>query len=175
MSVPLVMTVLSSDRPGIVDALSGVIETHGANWEESRMASLSGQFAGVLRVRCPDEKAAPLEQALLELQDQGLSITIHAGSESGLSSDRLGIQMSLTGHDQPGIISSVTHAIHAHDVNIEELVSECAGAPLSAGPLFTANLRLSAPPDTSLDDLRDDLERLSADLMVDITVESPEC
>ncbi|MDA0323342.1 MAG: glycine cleavage system protein R [Verrucomicrobia bacterium] len=174
MSVSLVMTVLSKDQQGIVEALSGVIEAHAANWEESRMASLSGQFAGVLRARCPDEEADRLKQALLDLQDQGLSITIHAGSEADASPNRMTLQIGLTGHDQPGIISSVTQAIHAYGANIEELVSECAGAPLSAGPLFTAQLRLSAAPDTSLDDLRDDLERVSADLMVDISVESPE-
>ena len=35
-----VLTVLGDDRPGLVDALSGVITDHGANWERSQMARL---------------------------------------------------------------------------------------------------------------------------------------
>lgn len=171
MTTTLVMTVLSDDRPGIVDALSGVIESHGANWEESRMASLSGQFAGILKVRCPDESVSGLRAAILELESGGLTVTVHDGTDSVETPDRMTLRMHLTGHDQPGIVQAVTHAIHNHGVNVEELESERAGAPLSAGPLFTANLRLSAPRDTPLDDLREELETLSADLMVDISVE----
>ena len=40
MSVSLVVTVLGSDRPGIVERVSEVVLAAGANWEESRMARL---------------------------------------------------------------------------------------------------------------------------------------
>ena len=50
MSTSLVVTVIGNDRPGIVERLSEVVLTAGANWEESRMARLAGKFAGILRI-----------------------------------------------------------------------------------------------------------------------------
>ena len=49
------LTVIGPDRPGLVEAIAAVIARHGANWEESRMAQLGGQFAGMLRVTAPEE------------------------------------------------------------------------------------------------------------------------
>ena len=50
MRTSLVLTVIGTDRPGIVEQLSDRVLAAGANWEESRMARLAGKFAGVLRV-----------------------------------------------------------------------------------------------------------------------------
>ena len=50
----LVLTVVGDDRPGLVDALSGVIAAHDGNWEQSRMAHLAQKFAGILLVQVPD-------------------------------------------------------------------------------------------------------------------------
>ena len=46
----LVMTLIGPDQPGLVDALARVIAAQDANWLDSRMAHLGGQFAGILRV-----------------------------------------------------------------------------------------------------------------------------
>ena len=53
----LVVTFTGPDRPGIVEKLSGLVTRHGGNWEESRMASLAGRFAGILKVTVPDAQA----------------------------------------------------------------------------------------------------------------------
>jgi glycine cleavage system regulatory protein len=46
----LVLTVIGADRKGLVQSLSERISAVGGNWEESRMARLAGQFAGILRI-----------------------------------------------------------------------------------------------------------------------------
>jgi glycine cleavage system regulatory protein len=46
----LVLTVIGPDRTGLVEALAERISAAGGNWEASRMAQLSGQFAGILLV-----------------------------------------------------------------------------------------------------------------------------
>ncbi|HEY0985395.1 MAG TPA: ACT domain-containing protein, partial [Kofleriaceae bacterium] len=48
----LVLTVLAPDRTGLVELLAQRIAAAGGNWEESRMARLAGQFAGILLVTC---------------------------------------------------------------------------------------------------------------------------
>ena len=47
MPVSLALTMTGPDKPGLIEALSSTLATHGANWQESRMATLGGQFAGI--------------------------------------------------------------------------------------------------------------------------------
>ena len=46
----LVLTVISDDKPGVVETLAKTITEHGGNWLECRMSHLAGKFAGILRV-----------------------------------------------------------------------------------------------------------------------------
>ena len=78
----LVLTLLGPDRPGLVEAMAALIARHGGNWLESRMASLAGEFAGILRVEVDEDSAAELESALRSLEaDQGLAILVKGGRE----------------------------------------------------------------------------------------------
>ena len=79
----LVMTVLGQDRPGLVESLSKVVIDFGANWLESRMAHLAGQFAGIVHVEVESERADQLVEALRQLDRQGLTVIVQqeAGPE----------------------------------------------------------------------------------------------
>ena len=78
----LVLTLLGPDRPGLVEAMAALIARHGGNWLESRMASLAGEFAGILRVEVDEDSAAALESALRSLEaDQGLAILVKGARE----------------------------------------------------------------------------------------------
>ena len=62
MNTSLVMTVIGSDRPGLVESISEVVGRHGGNWLESRMSHMAGHFAGILRVEISSE----LSEALIK-------------------------------------------------------------------------------------------------------------
>ena len=53
-------------------------------------------------------------------------------------------------------------------VNVEELESECVSAPMGGGNLFQARATVLVPPAVSIGELRADLERIAADVMVDL-------
>jgi glycine cleavage system regulatory protein len=55
-------------------------------------------------------------------------------------------------------------------VNIEEFSSSIEGAPFSGAEMFRASAQLGMPDDLASDDLRKTLERLAAEIMVDLTV-----
>ena len=59
MQIPLVMTIISPDRTGLVEAVARAVADHGGNWLESRMCRLGGDFAGILRIEIPAEKKSP--------------------------------------------------------------------------------------------------------------------
>ena len=56
----LVVTITCPDRPGIVERVTDVVVAHGGNWEESRLARLGGDFAGIAMVSVPSERADEL-------------------------------------------------------------------------------------------------------------------
>src|SRR5215212_1174741 len=80
MRVSLVLTVIADDKPGIVERLSDQILEAGANWEESRMARLGGQFAGLLRVSIDSDRADALA-ARLQTLDPSLTLVIERSAD----------------------------------------------------------------------------------------------
>jgi glycine cleavage system regulatory protein len=167
----LVLTVLAADRTGLVESIAERIAAAGGNWEESRMARLAGQFAGILLVTCDAAYSDRLAAALRSLDGAGLQVTVrHAAADApGPTGTR--IRLGLTGNDRPGIIRDVSRVLAGRGVNVEELESEISSAPMSGAPLFTARARLLVPPGLALADLRSGLEALAGELMVDLATE----
>ena len=58
-----------------------------------------------------------------------------------------------------------------HAVNVESLETHTSSAPMSAAVLFHATAELTAAPDLDAGALTRELERISHDLMVDITLD----
>jgi glycine cleavage system regulatory protein len=167
----LVLTLLGPDRPGLVEALAELVARHGGNWLESRMASLAGQFAGILRVEVDASAAAALETALRSFEvEPGLAIVVRAASEAPPRGGRL-LALELIGQDRPGIVRQVARALAAKGVNVEELESECISAPMTGETLFRAHALLRLPLTEGEADLKAALESIAEDLMVDVTLE----
>lgn len=164
----LVLTVIGPDRPGLVEALSRTVAEHGANWLESRMAHLSGQFAGIVRVSVAAERADSLASALGALA--GLRVQVETASAApGRNAPVLVLE--LLGQDRPGIVREVSHALASRGVNVEELETACSSAPMSGETLFRARARLRLPPELAEEELRESLEKLADELMVDVAIE----
>jgi glycine cleavage system regulatory protein len=165
----LVVTVIGKDRPGLVELVSAVVEDHGGDWVESRMSRLAGEFAGILRVSVPAARADALSEGLEGLRSEGLRVVVERGFEDAAEEGHV-ILLELIGSDRPGIVHKISEALAARGVNVDELNTECEGAPWSGGTLFKAMARLRAPRALDLDQLRESLEAIAGDLMVDISI-----
>ena len=171
MADTLVLTVIGPDRPGLVDALSSTVAAHGANWLESRMAHLSGHFAGLLRVSVPEANSTELRRALRELEGRGLRVLVEAGDAATPDPSARALALELVGLDRPGIIREVSRALAQRGVNVEELDTLCESAPMSGETLFRARARLRAPAGTPIEELRATLEKIAGELMVDLSLD----
>jgi len=163
----LVMTMIGGDRPGLVELASACVADHGGNWLESRMSHLGGRFAGIARVEVPAERLAELKRALHGLEADGLRVVVESGAGE-VAPVGLAATLELVGNDRPGILRTVTGVLAEHGVNVEELSSECVSAPMGGGDLFQAKARVLVPARVNLEDVRRDLEKVGADLMVDL-------
>lgn len=172
MTRVLVLTVIGRDRPGLVEELARVIAAHGGSWDESRMARLAGHFAGVVQIHLPEENAPGLLADLPGLAARGLTASVvdsEAGDASGDRSQTLWLE--LVGQDRPGIVRDVSRALAALSVNVQDLWTSVESAPMSGERLFRARAELAPPPGLGRDAIRRTLERLAADMMVDLTLD----
>lgn len=170
MQTRLVVTVIGRDRPGLVELLAALIADHGGNWLESRMSRLGGEFAGILRLAVPPERSEPLLLALEKLGDAGLSAVTRRDDASPGPAAQLAV-LELVGQDRPGIVRQIAAVLAAQGANVEELETECVSAPMSGETLFRQHARIALPAERDLHALRAELERIAADLLVDLTLE----
>lgn len=167
----LVMTVIGADRPGLVEMLADIIAKHGGNWLESRLSHLGGQFAGMLRIEISPSNQSALAAALKGLEAKGLTVVLQTAVSQGAAKNETTAVLQLMGSDRPGIVREISRALAARKVNVEELHTELASAPMSGETMFKAEAKLHIPSGCTLADLRSDLEKIAQDLFVDISLQ----
>jgi len=160
----LVVTVLTQDRPGVIERVSGVIARHGGSWQDSRMAQLAGTFAGIIAVDVPDPAGEALRAELLALT----GIVVHATAAAQPLPPTQHHRLDVVANDRPGIVAEVSAALAAMEVNVAELQTSVEPASMSGGVVFRARLDLGLASDQQLADVVARLEELSADLMIDV-------
>jgi len=166
----LVLTAIGNDRPGLVEALSTLISAQGGNWLESSMAQLAGQFAGILRVDVAEADADALITALEAFETLKVTVTLASPTGGGPTYTRK-LHLSLVGQDRVGIIREVAQVLARHAVNVEELNTMTSSAPMSGETLFHARASLHAGATLDAGALKQELEALSNDLIVDIMLD----
>lgn len=166
----LVLTVIGSDRPGLVELLSRIIARHGGNWLESRMSRLGGQFAGIIHVDVSTADEAAITRDLAGLSAEGLTIVCRPSGSAWHSARQFAV-IDLVGHDRPGIVHEISEALARAGANVEELTTACESAPMSGEPLFKAKLKIGLSAASDFAGVRSELEQIASNLLVDITLE----
>jgi glycine cleavage system regulatory protein len=167
MQIPLVMTIIGPDRTGLVESVARVVAEHDGNWLESRMCRLGGEFAGILRVEIPAEKKSTLLAALQKIS--GLNVVVQPSQSAIAATSGRQTKLEIVGSDRPGIVREITSALARANVNVEEFFSELISAPMSGETLFKASARLQLPESCDVAALKKDLEKIAADLLVDVS------
>lgn len=172
MQTQLVLTIIGKDRPGLVETLASTVADHGGNWLESRMCHLGGEFAGILRVELPADREPELVRALGGLDARGLQVVVRSDRQA-TPAVAAAATIEIVGQDRPGIVKQISKALAEHHVNVEDLHTERTSAPMSGEMLFQATIEVTTPPDCRVSELRQALEKIAADLMVEIQFKEP--
>ncbi|MFK3835202.1 glycine cleavage system protein R [Microbacterium sp. NPDC087868] len=165
----LILTVAGADRPGLVAAVADAVDAHGGNWENSRLAELAGTFAGVIELSVAADRVAELQAALRALTGL-LTVTIHTGSDAAAHRDASSISLSVLGNDRAGIVHEISGVLTSHALSITSMDTETRDAAMAGGRLFESTVTATVPASADLDALRTDLEKLAAEIQVDITL-----
>ncbi len=172
MQTQLVLTIISDDKPGVVELLAQTIAQHQGNWLESRMAQLAGKFAGILQIAVDTENEAALREALANLSHQGLKIVTESATDAIKPSGKE-FQFSVVGNDRPGIVFEIAQAFASRHINMSELETACSSMPWSGEPMFEATGLIHVPKSVDMDELYDKLDTIADELAVDVRLESP--
>jgi glycine cleavage system transcriptional repressor len=172
MKTDLVVTITCPDRPGIVERLTEVAVAMSANWEESRMARLGGDFAGIVRISVSQEKAEALARALRALEDDETTVAVKIGRPASAEPAQgyALYELRLAGADHEGIVHEVARYLAGHGINVEKMQTEVARAPVSGSPHFKMEAEIKVPPNLSASDLKAALDHVADELGVDIEV-----
>jgi glycine cleavage system transcriptional repressor len=165
------VTAVGQDRPGIVAEVSGVLFRQGCNLEDASMTRLRDQFAMQLLVRLPEggspsELESGLQEAARRLE---LSLVVRQLHEVPTPADSGGAEsytVRVYGADRPGIVHAVTSLLAAHGANIVDLDTRVVGA--GDGSVYVMLLEVETPSGGGGEVLREPLERLRAELQVEI-------
>ena len=172
MNQYLVLTVISDDRPGVVQKLAQTISAHGGNWQESRMSHLAGKFAGILQVAVAEEHHAELRSALLALAGDGFQVVVENANQAN-DPALPAYHFSVVGPDRTGIVAEISNAFAERHISVDELETDCSSMPWSGEPMFEATGIIHVPAEVDLDNLHDQLDVIADELAVDIRLEQP--
>jgi glycine cleavage system transcriptional repressor len=172
MKTYLVVTVTCPDRPGIVERITETVVRHSANWEDSRMARLGGDFAGIVMISVAPAEAAALTQSLLALGDNETTVAVKKtqSEESVIRARHALYALHLVGADHEGIVHQVSAHLAAQGINVESMETRLSRAPMSAAPLFHMDAIVSVPSGLSLAALESSLQQIGESLGVEIDV-----
>jgi len=169
----LVISALGNDKPGIVNELSKAILDQGGNISESRMTVLGGEFAMMLLVTGNQEC---IDNILSKLEATGeqLNLTLIAKETQAQETDqkRLPYQVTVVSMDHPGIVHNISDFLSSRSLNIEEIETKTYPAAHTGTAMFSLEMTISVPADSSVKTLRDEFIVFCDDLNLDASLES---
>jgi len=168
-----VLTITGPDRVGIVEDVTGRLLELGGNVEASRMARLGGEFAMLMHVSIPAEKAAALEASIERLAADGykITMTMTAPASPGAAAGTTSVyQVTVEGADHEGIVHEIAAQLATHGINIETMDTFVTPAAVSGIPLFTMVATVVAPVGLDESAWKDALRQAAAAANVDVTV-----
>lgn len=169
MQTTIIVSVIGPDRPGLIEQLSSVIVAASGNWEGSRMIRLAGQFSGMVQVVIAEEALPAFHEALAVLEQSGLQTRVHhAGENETTPKSGTALSLEVVGQDRQGIVSAISGTLARLGVNVIELATDCIQAPWSGERLFKTEAGLVLPAGLDADILRQEVEAIAPDLMVEV-------
>jgi glycine cleavage system transcriptional repressor len=168
-----VLSLLGSDRTGLVDQVTDAIRRAAGNLEDSRMAVLGEEFAMMILCSTAAENAAKLDEELCAAAERlGLLFQSKPTNARKLGQKMVPLQVEVKGMDNEGIVNEVVHHLVEQGISVETLESQVVNAPYSGVPLFEMRMRVQAPASVSLASLRRHLQGVGDRLNVDVEVRS---
>ena len=167
----IVLTLTGRDKIGIVDSVTSVIVKRSGNVNASRMTRLGGEFAMLMLIALSDKEFGGLDQDFQSMRSEGYQITLMQTEDDPKKyAGWLPYEIEVTGADHEGIIHEISHHLASQGINIENMDTSSAPAPMSGTPLFTMQGVVVVPPQLNFNMWSNALEEIGDKLNVSVKV-----
>lgn len=160
------VTVVGTDRPGIVSAVTKTLFDVGCNLEDATSTILRGHFTMTLIVGVPAEMEAATLESLLQPVAGPLSllVTVRPVEQVHQRSPEPTHMISVYGADKPGIVFRVADVLAARGDNITDLTSRVIES--DPDPVYAVMLEVALSDAAATEAALDELHELGLDVSV---------
>ncbi len=144
----LVLVALGPDRPGLVAEVTHYVTERGGNIEDSRMATLGGEFGVMMLLSGSADEIGRIRAETKSLEGAtGLSLITRDTKSAEEHRKVLAIPCVIIcdAIDNQGIVRAVSAAIHKMGLNIVTLETTAYEAPVTGSPLFRMEAQCDVP------------------------------
>ncbi|GHT22244.1 amino acid-binding protein [Planctomycetales bacterium] len=165
-----VLSVLSSDRPGIIADVSSIVEQLGGNIVSCSQTVLDGYFTFITIIDLPKEYDPVQLAAAVKYPHKlnaGYQVTAVKYEPQNAVPPSGGETYIITafGKDQPGIVKGFSRCLAAHDININDLYGGHREGD------FVLVGQLTVPPEVNIHSIKEDLEETGKDYNFTVKVQ----
>lgn len=121
-----------------------------------------------------EDKVENLTGGLQALSHQGITVTVRRGATAQPTAGGRRAQIDLTGQDHRGIVLEATRVLSEYNVNVDHLHTAVFKGSMTGEHMFSAQLEVTLPGDLDIQILRDAMEDIAHDLMVEIDLDEVE-
>jgi len=163
-----VITLLGSDRLGIVESFSKTVADHDGAWCESRIMQVEGQFGGVFLAEVPHENADAFETSLeSSFQPEFHLAVVRSNTDKEPASARHSFEIKVLCSDRPGLVHEFAQLCTARKINILELQTNLRPAAMTGVLMFEISATGDSPEPLDQGEFTTAFEALGDDVVVD--------
>lgn len=156
MNKQLVLSALGADQPGLVNEISQHVLALGLNIEDSRMSVLGGEFAFMLLVSGEESVLQKLIDSTSDIEKKFTDLTFNSKyTHPKQHQPCLSYTVNVHALDHQGIVHNLARFFSDRNINIENLNTNSYAAPHTGSKMFSVDLSLSIPENTSINQLRE--------------------
>lgn len=167
----LIAAIVPNDPPSLRE-LTGRITNVECNIEESHVAALGQETAGLFLVSGSWNAIARLETALQKLAaEENMTITLTRTEARSQEGNHLPYAVEVIAADDPGIVHHLVGFFSHRKITIDGLVSNCYQAVQTGTPMFAAHLSIAIPANVQIAALREEFMEFCDRLNLDAILE----
>ena len=169
MKKNIILSIIGSDKPGIVSDISKIVKNHSGNIEKSRMIRLGDFFTIMVLISIDENHITNLQSKLSDLSNY--QVSIYETEKKPIDDLDENIHtVHLNGIDNEGLVYKITNELAELDINIEELKTDRTNAPMSGLALFSLTAKIKHP-ELNYEILKKKMDALADELDVNIIIE----
>jgi glycine cleavage system transcriptional repressor len=152
----LAVTVIASDRAGLVRDLSAIVTDADGNIQESRMIALGSEFAVLMLVAGNWAAIGKIREKLADLaQSSDLTVTIR-DSTPRTDPNAAPYHIDIVTLDHEGIVLNLSEFFASRAVEIAEMNTRRYNAPHTGAAMFSIHMTVNLPAHVQVATLREE-------------------